>query len=154
MFKSLISRNYRGGADGCLGRYSRLVGHADFFGRQYKSKRLLVRTLPYIFLSLLAFWTVPAFAAISCQKPNWTGFVPCNSPEAAICNGTQSTFVPECAALGFGVYVGEGEHCVDPSCTTPIGVAVPELEEYAAAMFLGLALFVGWQVRRRHHLVS
>ena len=80
--------------------------------------------------------------------------MPCNSPEAAICNGTQSTFVPECAALGFGVYVGEGEHCVDPSCATPIGVAVPELEDYAAAMFLSLALLVGRQVRRRQHLVS
>lgn len=34
-----------------------------------------------------------------------------------------------------------------PNCVSPTGV--PELEDYAAAAFLVLALTIGWQVRQR-----
>ncbi len=67
---------------------------------------------------------------------------------------------------------GAGEMCVNDMCTPPDcddfdpstsdsfdpvlgcvhtpGAEVPELEDYAAAAFLILALTIGWQVRRRN----
>ncbi|WP_437185268.1 hypothetical protein SH668x_002367 [Planctomicrobium sp. SH668] len=42
-------------------------------------------------------------------------------------------------------YDGDGDNQCDG---TPPPAAVPELEEYAAALFLGLALLIGWKARR------
>ncbi|WP_161603371.1 hypothetical protein, partial [Blastopirellula marina] len=66
-----------------------------------------------------------------------------------------------CAGLGYNLeiecpdwcdncYDGDNNGICDPG---PPPAAVPELEDYAAALFLGLALLMGWQVRQRQKLV-
>lgn len=95
----------------------------------------------------------PASAMPNCVFPD--GYedlaAPCDSsPAGAIGPPTTCYVVPfgataECMAIGF-------TNCNGNYCAGTYVAAVPELEDYAAAAFLVLALTIGWQVRRRQQM--
>lgn len=86
-----------------------------------------------------------AWAELICEG----GDGDCASGTATQCIDTENDSVsPGCASFGYPLKVEDFLFCVDPGCSM-VPVAVPELEEYAAVLFLGLALLVGWNARRR-----
>jgi len=77
--------------------------------------------------------------------------VSCTDPSAISCHTDEDPSV--CGDYGFSAVGPQDFHyCVEPTCTSSLGASVPELEDYAAAMFLALALAIGWRVRRQHRL--
>lgn len=77
--------------------------------------------------------------------------VDCASPEAVCCIA-QVGEEAECTGLGFSIPEFSGppsSWCANADCTqSPNGAPVPELSAAAVAVFLGLALLIGWRVRR------
>jgi len=99
----------------------------------------------------LAVWTIPqaAWAEVACNTlyPMGGDEVPCTDPSAVVCVGNNE----ECAALGFTVvspFHGGPFNCVDPTCEATIA-SVPEFQDYAAILFVTLALLTGWRIRNR-----
>ena len=109
------------------------------------------RTAALAVLAVLSF--VPAAAASGFLGCFTAGNAPvaCTDPSAVVCadldypNGDS----PSCTSLGFTVSPNDTQYCVDMACSQS-PVQVPELEDYAAAMFLVAALGIGWRVRQRH----
>lgn len=117
--------------------------------------RFCLRTVLVIGVAVSCF-TSAAFAA-TCKEYDG-GDRPCNAPDVWDCNGSRE----ECVGLGFYYVPYTGNYPVsDPNTyqgplwiisgpeAARTTVAVPELEDYAAAAFLVLALTIGWQVRQR-----
>lgn len=103
----------------------------------------------------------------SAADPNDSSQWNCNAIDgtSVLCNSTQAVFCGEylppevtCEAWGFTQLAGDSL-CKPGSgpdgCMTAAEVAasVPELEDYAAAAFLVLALTIGWQVRGRQQMI-
>ncbi len=92
------------------------------------------------FAVVVATWAGEAFAEIWCATGDPDTFdVPCGDPTAYYCH----EIVPEddCNAAGFITSDGGVSFHRPPA-------PVPELEDYAAAAFVTLALLIGWRVRR------
>lgn len=94
-----------------------------------------------------------AFGPLCFQGSAGQGAVPCSDPSATTCHTDGDPSV--CGDYGSSA-VGPDDfmYCVEPTCTSSLGASVPELEDYAAALFLGLALLTGWQVRRKFQSVA
>lgn len=123
--------------------------------RQFQSR--LADLLPQV-VFVLCVAALPVHNAsavtITCYDNSYAA-VSCSSPSAESCTiGGASNITPECINMGYtGISYGEFGpgyfvyRCVSgPGCGA---AAVPELEDYTVALFLGLALLIGWQVRPR-----
>lgn len=117
------------------------------------AKRTRPRPAVFAPLALVALLAVAADARASGFLGCMTGTnvaVPCTDPAAVKCadldypNGGS----PACTSYGFTVSPDDTLYCVDMACSMS-PTQVPELEDYAAAAFLILALTIGWQVRQR-----
>lgn len=124
MVKQLISRKNRGGV----------------------ACRFLIAAA---FAGVVATWAGDAFAATTCYDV-YPNEVPCTDPTPWLCKET-TDYGGECPALGFTYEIPQGfgfDWCF-PGRGQCGGAAVPELEDYAAAAFITLALLIGWRVRQK-----
>lgn len=53
-----------------------------------------------------------------------------------------------CGALGYGYIDGPHDYCYNDMCNQVPPQQTPEMSDYVAAAFIGLALLVGWHTRR------
>lgn len=118
---------------------------------------VLDRWAPFALLFLAFLVSCPAPShAIYC--PSEAGpSVDCSSADAAYCIENQFTEKDACLSAGFTQLQSDDEEQRTYGCAGGGGgcgaAAVPELEDYAAAAFLVLALTIGWQVRRRQQMI-
>ena len=113
-----------------------------------RAGRTAVRRLALVaaVCAITCVWPVSDASAATCDNGDGM-FYPCTDPNASHCTGwVEGT---ECQDLGYTscTLVGMYWTCYG-SYSAP--AAVPELEDYAAAAFLALALALlgGWRVRR------
>lgn len=119
MLKSLISRTIRGAT------WLVVVG------------MVLVLAAPAYSMPMCAFPHPESDPEVQpCNVPPPPGFLPTNT-----CYRTTESNGVTCESIGFT--------CSGPNYCYGAFAAVPELEDYAAAAFLVLALTIGWQVRQR-----
>lgn len=80
-----------------------------------------------------------------------TAMVACTDPAGVECTwGGEPDWIQQCESLGYNGRSASSENPCRAGGWDCVGATpVPELEDYAAAAFLVLALTIGWQVRQR-----
>ena len=135
-------------------------GFASVSSRWHKSSAAHLRTLQVIVLAVLLWGASLDHAlavATGCQNGSGV-YVDCYNTTATVCWSSSTDpdiAFSDCQAAGFNAWPGWCQSnitnywCEGTGSGTP-PTQVPELEDYAAAAFLVLALTIGWQVRQRN----